>query len=76
MGRGRRRHRLAGRRPGTRIRLVDIDHRDVKFPLGGWISEQRREYAAGRLDTKQVQKLNELGMVWSLLNHAWGTDWP
>ncbi|WP_346011841.1 helicase associated domain-containing protein [Streptomyces sp. SID3343] len=43
----------------------------MKFPLGGWISEQRREHAAGRLNTKQVQKLNELGMVWSLLDHAW-----
>ncbi|MYS87830.1 helicase associated domain-containing protein [Embleya scabrispora] len=59
--------------PDLRVPLdaVDIDHHDVKFPLGGWISEQRREYAAGRLNTKQIQKLNELGMVWSLLDQAW-----
>ncbi|MET7305423.1 Helicase associated domain protein, partial [Embleya sp. NPDC005575] len=59
--------------PDLRVPLdgVDVDHHGVKFPLGGWISEQRREYAAGRLNTKQVQKLNELGMVWSLLDQAW-----
>ncbi|MFI6986510.1 helicase associated domain-containing protein [Embleya sp. NPDC050154] len=53
--------------PDLRVPLdaVDIDH------LGGWISEQRREYAAGRLNTKQVEKLNKLGMVWSLLDQAW-----
>ncbi|MFI6587427.1 Helicase associated domain protein [Embleya sp. NPDC050493] len=59
--------------PDLRVPLdgVDVDHHGVKFPLGGWISEQRREYAAGRLNTKQVQKLNGLGMVWSLLDQAW-----
>ncbi|MYW02558.1 helicase associated domain-containing protein, partial [Streptomyces sp. SID3343] len=56
--------------PDLRVPL-DGDHHGVKFPLGGWISEQRREHAAGRPNTKQIQKLNELGMVWSLLDRAW-----
>ncbi|MFI5756824.1 Helicase associated domain protein [Streptomyces sp. NPDC051569] len=35
------------------------------FPLGVWISEQRRAHARGRLDAERVQQLDELGMIWS-----------
>ncbi|MGW1802979.1 Helicase associated domain protein [Streptomyces sp. NPDC001984] len=35
------------------------------FPLGVWISEQRRVYAQGALDEERVRQLDELGMVWS-----------
>jgi len=45
----------------VRIDDVDVDHQGVKFPPGQWISEQRREYAAGRLATTQVEKLDEPG---------------
>jgi len=55
----------------VQIDEVDIDHHGVKFPLGQWISEQRREYAAGRLGDTQVEELEELGMVWSVHDRAW-----
>ena len=55
----------------VRIDDIDVDHHGVKFPLGQWISEQRREYAAGRLATTQVEELEELGMVWSVHDRAW-----
>jgi len=55
----------------VQIDEVDIDHHGVKFPLGQWISEQRREYAAGRLATTQVEELEALGMVWSVHDRAW-----
>ncbi|MYW04790.1 DEAD/DEAH box helicase [Streptomyces sp. SID3343] len=50
---------------------VDIDHHHVKFPLGGWISEQRREHTLGRLDGERVAVLEELGMVWKATDQAW-----
>ncbi|MFI7278615.1 Helicase associated domain protein [Streptomyces sp. NPDC049879] len=40
-------------------------------PLGGWISEQRRAYAAGRLDAPRVRMLGEIGMVWDEREVAW-----
>ncbi|MYW00370.1 helicase associated domain-containing protein, partial [Streptomyces sp. SID3343] len=55
----------------AQIDEVDVDHHGVKFPLGQWISEQRREYAAGRLGAPQVEELEELGMVWSVHDRAW-----
>lgn len=41
------------------------------YPLGGWISEQRRAYAAGVLHERRVGWLDELGMVWSVPDAAW-----
>ncbi|MEU6497680.1 Helicase associated domain protein [Streptomyces sp. NPDC046984] len=35
------------------------------FPLGVWISEQRRVYAQGGLDEERARQLDEVGMVWS-----------
>ncbi|MGK5532102.1 helicase associated domain-containing protein [Streptomyces sp. URMC 129] len=57
---------------------VPLDYREpeTNAPLGRWISDQRSEYAAGRLDAddmgrKRVKWLNELGMVWSAPDLAW-----
>lgn len=41
-------------------------------PLGVWIADQRRYYAAGILDAKRVTTLENLGMVWSV--HASAFD--
>ncbi|WBB60988.1 Helicase associated domain protein [Streptomyces sp. WMMC500] len=46
------------------------------YPLGRWISDQRTEYAAGRLDydaegRERKRRLNEIGMVWSAPDLAW-----
>ncbi|MFF4277161.1 Helicase associated domain protein [Streptomyces sp. NPDC001536] len=40
-------------------------------PLGVWVADQRRYYAAGTLDAKRVTTLENLGMVWSVHASAW-----
>ncbi|WP_405655076.1 DEAD/DEAH box helicase family protein [Streptomyces sp. NBC_00019] len=40
-------------------------------PLGVWVADQRRYYAAGALDAKRVTTLENLGMVWSVHASAW-----
>ncbi|MFG3532676.1 Helicase associated domain protein [Streptomyces sp. NPDC047917] len=41
------------------------------YPLGQWIAEQRRAYAAGTLEAGRVAELEKLGMVWSEQDAAW-----
>ncbi|MFI1585594.1 Helicase associated domain protein [Embleya sp. NPDC020630] len=53
------------------IDAVDIDHHGIKFPLGRWISEMRAEYARNHLERGQIQRLESLGMVWSVHDQAW-----
>ncbi|MFF0143624.1 Helicase associated domain protein [Streptomyces sp. NPDC005227] len=40
-------------------------------PLGAWIADQRRYYAAGVLEASRVTELEQLGMVWSVHASAW-----
>ncbi|MFJ9901006.1 Helicase associated domain protein [Streptomyces sp. NPDC091280] len=40
-------------------------------PLGVWIADQRRYYAAGALENTRVAELEKLGMVWSVHASAW-----
>ncbi|MER5226437.1 helicase associated domain-containing protein [Streptomyces flaveus] len=40
-------------------------------PLGVWIADQRRYYAAGTLEPERVAELESLGMVWSHQDTAW-----
>ncbi|MEV7394886.1 Helicase associated domain protein [Streptomyces sp. NPDC091215] len=40
-------------------------------PLGVWIADQRRYYAAGTLEAARVADLEALGMVWSVQASAW-----
>ncbi|MDT7847857.1 helicase associated domain-containing protein [Streptomyces justiciae] len=40
-------------------------------PLGVWVADQRRYYAAGSLDAKRVTALENLGMIWSVHASAW-----
>ncbi|WP_101255823.1 DEAD/DEAH box helicase [Streptomyces barkulensis] len=49
---------------------VPLDVRVGTFPLGQWISEQRRAYRAGTLATWRVELLEEAGMVWSVPDAA------
>ncbi|WP_323187743.1 MULTISPECIES: DEAD/DEAH box helicase [unclassified Streptomyces] len=41
------------------------------YPLGQWIADQRRTYAAGTLEDGRVAELEKLGMVWSEQDAAW-----
>lgn len=53
---------------------VPLGHRageDADFPLGGWVSEQRRAYGTGSLTAKRTRWLEQLGMVWSMPDAAW-----
>ncbi|MER5757560.1 Helicase associated domain protein [Streptomyces sp. NPDC002088] len=40
-------------------------------PLGVWVADQRRYYAAGTLEAGRVSELEALGMVWSVQASAW-----
>ncbi|MFJ3421936.1 Helicase associated domain protein [Streptomyces sp. NPDC086082] len=42
-------------------------------PLGVWVADQRRYYAAGVLEASRVVELEALGMVWSVQASAWET---
>ncbi|MFC5664989.1 helicase associated domain-containing protein [Kitasatospora misakiensis] len=41
------------------------------YPLGHWVSEQRKAYAAGRMEGGRVERLELLGMVWDPLDAVW-----
>ncbi|MGW4323542.1 Helicase associated domain protein [Streptomyces sp. NPDC004684] len=41
------------------------------YPLGVFIADQRRYYAAGTLEAGRVAELEALGMVWSVQASAW-----
>ena len=40
-------------------------------PLGRWIATRRCEYMAGTLSKEKQEKLEAIGMVWQLIEHAW-----
>ncbi|MDX2565181.1 Helicase associated domain protein [Streptomyces sp. TX20-6-3] len=45
---------------------VPYGHREGATPLGQWVAEQRRAYAAGEMNGRRAQRLEQLGMVWSV----------
>ncbi|MGW1752205.1 Helicase associated domain protein [Streptomyces sp. NPDC002092] len=45
---------------------VPYGHREGATPLGQWVAEQRRAYAAGQMAGQRARRLEQLGMVWSL----------
>ncbi|MCA1221923.1 DEAD/DEAH box helicase [Streptomyces sp. 8L] len=45
---------------------VPYGHKEGAYPLGQWIAEQRRAYGAGQMTGRRAQRLEKLGMVWSL----------
>ncbi|MER5200453.1 Helicase associated domain protein [Streptomyces sp. NPDC002755] len=46
--------------------LVPYEHREGAAPLGQWVAEQRRAYGAGQLSSTRAERLEQLGMVWSV----------
>lgn len=45
---------------------VPYGHREGTTPLGQWVAEQRRAYAAGEMNGQRAQRLERLGMIWSV----------
>ncbi|MEW2030667.1 Helicase associated domain protein [Streptomyces roseifaciens] len=45
---------------------VPYGHREGATPLGQWVAEQRRAYAAGQMTGVRARRLEQLGMVWSV----------
>ncbi|MFE5199008.1 Helicase associated domain protein [Streptomyces sp. NPDC056601] len=45
---------------------VPYEHREGAFPLGTWVAEQRRAYGAGQMTGLRAQRLEKLGMIWSV----------
>ncbi|WP_042373266.1 DEAD/DEAH box helicase [Streptacidiphilus neutrinimicus] len=47
-------------------------HLDVREgDLVDWLSRQREQYAAGRLDAARISELDRIGMIWDKHLHAW-----
>ncbi|WP_443053136.1 helicase associated domain-containing protein [Streptomyces sp. FXJ1.172] len=45
---------------------VPYGHKEGAYPLGQRVAEQRRAYAAGQMTGKRAQRLEQLGMLWSV----------
>ncbi|MEV6319328.1 Helicase associated domain protein [Streptomyces sp. NPDC051776] len=45
---------------------VPYGHKEGAYPLGQWVAEQRRAYGAGEMVGKRAERLEALGMVWSV----------
>ncbi|MFI6526342.1 DEAD/DEAH box helicase [Streptomyces uncialis] len=47
---------------------VPYGHKEGAYPLGQWVAEQRRAFGAGQMTGLRAQRLEKLGMVWSLVD--------
>ncbi|MGW3687873.1 Helicase associated domain protein [Streptomyces sp. NPDC005125] len=43
---------------------VPFEHTEGAYPLGRWLSDQRRSYRAGTMSSTRADELEELGMIW------------
>ncbi|WP_326793405.1 Helicase associated domain protein [Streptomyces sp. NBC_00841] len=43
---------------------VPYEHTEGAYPLGRWLSDQRRAYRAGTMSSTRAEELEELGMIW------------
>ncbi|MFF3062528.1 Helicase associated domain protein [Streptomyces sp. NPDC057909] len=43
---------------------VPYEHQEGAYPLGRWLSDQRRAFRAGTMSGKHADELDELGMIW------------
>ncbi|MFD5632290.1 Helicase associated domain protein [Streptomyces sp. NPDC127072] len=57
--------------PFTYVTPEDWSSSIGSHPLGAWVADQRRYYAAGTLEASRVAELERLGMVWSVHASAW-----
>ncbi|WP_405940609.1 helicase associated domain-containing protein [Streptomyces sp. NBC_00207] len=55
---------------------VPYEHVEVvgAFPLGRWLSDQRRMFRAGAMTGERAAGLEELGIVWDTADHGFETN--
>lgn len=49
---------------------VRYEHAEGAYPLGRWLSDQRRAFRAGTMTGRRVKELEELGIVWDTADAA------
>ncbi|MEU2027307.1 helicase associated domain-containing protein [Streptomyces sp. NPDC016469] len=49
---------------------VPYEHTEGAYPLGRWLSDQRRAYRAGTMSGERADELEELGIVWDTADAA------
>ncbi|MFD5786388.1 Helicase associated domain protein, partial [Streptomyces sp. NPDC127037] len=49
---------------------VPYEHTEGAYPLGRWLSDQRRSYRAGTMNGERANELEELGIVWDTADAA------
>ncbi|MFF3620778.1 helicase associated domain-containing protein [Streptomyces sp. NPDC002467] len=53
---------------------VPYDHTEGPYPLGRWLSDQRRTFRAGQMTGERAAELEELGIVWDTADAAFETN--
>ncbi|MEU9165807.1 Helicase associated domain protein [Streptomyces sp. NPDC048424] len=57
---------------------LDVPYEHVEpegaFPLGRWLSDQRRAYRAGTMTGERAAELEEIGIVWDTADHGFATN--
>lgn len=43
--------------------------------LGAWVRKQRVSYNSGKLIDEKINKLNEIGMIWSFFDNMWNINY-
>merc|ERR1712238_5369 len=50
---------------------VPAIHKEHGENLGDWLSHQRKANKNGKIDTEKQKLLDDLGVVWDVLNQQW-----
>ncbi|WP_326743440.1 MULTISPECIES: DEAD/DEAH box helicase [unclassified Streptomyces] len=53
---------------------VPYEHTEGAYPLGRWLSDQRRSYRAGTMSSTRANELEELGMIWDTADTAFAEN--
>ncbi len=53
---------------------VPYDHTEGTYPLGRWLSDQRRAFRAGQMNGERAAELEALGIVWDTADAAFAEN--
>ncbi|MEU9801519.1 Helicase associated domain protein [Streptomyces sp. NPDC051000] len=53
---------------------VPYEHTEGAYPLGRWLSDQRRVYRAGQMTGERAAELEELGIVWDTADQGFAEN--